>query len=60
MYTDGTARSNPGPAAYAFIFLHDNNIIHKGFGYLGIVTNNTAEYQAIIDALKVAEKFHRG
>ncbi|MEE9378367.1 MAG: ribonuclease HI family protein [Candidatus Lokiarchaeia archaeon] len=60
LYTDGAARGNPGPAAYAFIFVHDDNIIHKGFGYLGTATNNTAEYKAIINALKVAEKFHRG
>ncbi len=60
IYTDGAARGNPGPAAYAFIFVHDDNIIHKGFGYIGTATNNTAEYKAIINALKVAEKFHRG
>ena len=60
IYTDGAARGNPGPAAYAFIFVHDDAIIHKGFGYLGTATNNTAEYKAIINALKVAEKFHRG
>jgi len=60
IYTDGAARGNPGPAAYAFIFVHDDAIIHKGFGYIGTATNNTAEYKAIINALKVAEKFHRG
>jgi len=60
IYTDGAARGNPGPAAYAFMFVHDDSIIHKGFGYIGTATNNTAEYKAIINALKVAEKFHRG
>jgi len=60
IYTDGAARGNPGPAAYAFIFVHNDNIIHKGFGYIGTATNNTAEYNAIINALKAAEKFHRG
>jgi ribonuclease HI len=60
IYTDGAARGNPGPASYAFIFIHDDNILHQGFGYIGTSTNNTAEYQAIINALKVAEKFHRG
>lgn len=60
IYTDGAARGNPGPAAYAFMFVHDEAIIHKGFGYIGTATNNTAEYKAIINALKVAEKFHRG
>ena len=60
IFTDGAARGNPGPAAYAFMFVHDDAIIHKGFGYIGTATNNTAEYKAIINALKVAEKFHRG
>jgi len=60
IYTDGAARGNPGPAAYAFIFVHNDNILHQGFGYIGTKTNNSAEYKAIINALKAAEKFHRG
>ena len=60
IYTDGAARGNPDPAAYAFIFVHDDAIVRKGFGYIGTATNNTAEYIAIINALKAAEKFHRG
>jgi len=60
IYADGAARSNPGPAAYAFIFVHNDDIIHKENGYIGTTTNNTAEYRAIINALKAAEKFHRG
>jgi ribonuclease HI len=60
IYTDGAARGNPGPAAYAFIFVLDDEIINKGSEYIGTATNNTAEYRAIISALKVAEKFHYG
>ena len=60
IYTDGAARGNPGPAAYSFIFFHNDEIIHKGVGYIGTAANNAAEYQAIINALKAAEKFHRG
>jgi ribonuclease HI len=60
IYTDGAARGNPGPAAYAFLLIHNDTIIHQGFGYIGTATNNTAEYKAIINALKAAEKFHRG
>ncbi len=59
IYTDGASRGNPGPAAYAFIFVHGDDVLHKGFGYIGIATNNVAEYQAIINALKTAEKFHK-
>ena len=60
IFTDGAARGNPGPAAYAFLFFHNDTIIHQGSEYIGTVTNNTAEYKAIINALKAAEKFHRG
>ena len=60
IYTDGAARGNPGPAAYVFMFVHNDDIIHEGFGYIGTATNNTAEYKAIINALEAAEKFHRG
>ncbi len=60
IYTDGAARGNPGPAAFAFLFVHNDEIIHEGSNYIGTATNNTAEYQAIINALKTAERFHRG
>ncbi len=30
IYTDGAARSNPGPAACAFLFVHNDKIIHEG------------------------------
>ena len=60
IYTDGAARGNPGPAAYAFLFVNNDAIIHHGFGFIGTATNNAAEYKAIINALKAAEKFHRG
>jgi len=60
IYTDGAARGNPGPAAYAFIFVFNDDIIHKESGFIGTATNNTAEYKAIIQALKAADKFHRG
>ena len=60
IYTDGAARGNPGPAAIAFLFVHKNSIIHKGVDFIGRTTNNTAEYHAIINALKAGERFSRG
>ncbi len=60
IYTDGAARGNPGLAAYIFLFVHNNTVIHQGSGYIGTTTNNTSEYKAIINALKAAETFHRG
>ena len=60
IYTDGAARGNPGPAAWAFLFVHNDCIIHEESNYIGIATNNAAEYHAIINALKTAKRFHKG
>lgn len=46
-YTDGGARGNPGPAAFGVV------IGDKGYSeFIGKTTNNIAEYQAVIFALK--------
>lgn len=50
IYTDGGARGNPGPSASAFIVIRDGKIIYKHSNYLGIATNNEAEYKAVIAA----------
>ncbi len=48
IYTDGGARGNPGPAAAAFIVLDDKGrIVYKQSNFLGIATNNQAEYKAV-------------
>lgn len=60
IYTDGAARGNPGPAACAFIFVQQNKITFKDALFIGNTTNNIAEYHAIIEALKRAEKNYNG
>ena len=60
IYVDGASRGNPGPAASAFLLAHDENIIYDECVFIGTATNNTAEYRAIINALKTAEEFTRG
>jgi ribonuclease HI len=57
VYTDGASRGNPGPAAAAFVFLKNNHIVFKKSFFLGNMTNNQAEYQAIIKALMKAQDF---
>ena len=53
VFTDGGARGNPGPAGYGLVILDENkNLIFQDSKYLGIKTNNEAEYQAVIFALK--------
>ncbi|MBI2591611.1 MAG: ribonuclease HI family protein [Candidatus Brennerbacteria bacterium] len=47
VYTDGGARSNPGPAAIGVV------IGNKKYSeFIGVGTNNEAEYKAVILALK--------
>jgi len=51
IYTDGGARGNPGPAAIGVVIKGPVEI--KKYGeYIGETTNNEAEYQAVIFALK--------
>jgi ribonuclease HI len=57
VYTDGASRGNPGLAAYAFIFVRNNEIIFEEAKTMGTATNNTAEYYAILSALKRAHEF---
>ncbi len=56
VYTDGASRGNPGPSSYAYIIVDNGKIVEKGSGYLGIGTNNNAEYTAIIKALNKAKE----
>lgn len=52
---DGAARGNPGPAAIGVILKDEaGNIIGRISRRLSATTNNQAEYQAIIAALKKA------
>ncbi|HSX27215.1 MAG TPA: 4a-hydroxytetrahydrobiopterin dehydratase [Patescibacteria group bacterium] len=57
LYADGGSRGNPGPSASGFVLLDmDDNIIFKTGVYLGITTNNQAEYQALKFGLEQAQK----
>lgn len=49
---DGGSRGNPGPAASAFVATKNHKLIYCASKYLGKVTNNVAEYSAVIMALE--------
>jgi len=54
-YTDGGARGNPGPAAYGVVIKDEGGRkVATRSEYLGHQTNNFAEYQGLIAALKYA------
>jgi len=58
VFCDGGSRGNPGPAAYGFVVKENQKLIYQGRGYLGIATNNLAEYTAVVKALSwLAENF---
>ena len=51
VFCDGGARGNPGPAAWGFVIKVDGQNIKEDCGYIGIATNNFAEYTALVEAL---------
>ena len=53
VHTDGGSRGNPGPSAIGVVIKNeDGNLLKKYGEFLGIKTNNEAEYEAVIFALK--------
>jgi ribonuclease HI len=59
LFADGGSRGNPGPSASGFVILDmaDNILVEKGV-YLGITTNNQAEYQAVKFGLEEARSMN--
>lgn len=55
LYTDGGARGNPGPAgAGALLLAPDGKEVEAISAYLGELTNNQAEYRALLLGLQAA------
>lgn len=56
IYIDGGSRGNPGPAAFGVVLATEKGIALKKYSqYIGSATNNEAEYQGLIFALKKAK-----
>ena len=48
IYSDGGSRGNPGPSASGFVIMNaQQDVLHQGGMYLGITTNNQAEYHGV-------------
>jgi ribonuclease HI len=57
LYTDGGSRGNPGKSAVGyFIFDEDKKLLDYGGKYIGIGTNNKAEYLALKSGLQLCKK----
>ncbi|HMT18796.1 MAG TPA: reverse transcriptase-like protein [Candidatus Saccharibacteria bacterium] len=53
LYADGGSRGNPGPSASGFVIeTVDGLVVESWNKYLGITTNNQAEYHGLIAALE--------
>jgi ribonuclease HI len=52
---DGASKGNPGPAGAGFVLYSKNGeLVEEGSIALGIMTNNQAEYNALLAGLKAA------
>ncbi len=59
LWTDGGARGNPGPAAFAYVLeAEDGTVLDARGEAIGTATNNVAEYRGLIAGL--AEAVERG
>lgn len=54
VYSDGGARGNPGHAAFAIVVCDGKNVLYEKSQYIGIETNNVAEYRGLIAGIAKA------
>jgi ribonuclease HI len=55
LYADGGSRGNPGPAASgAVLYGEDGEVLDEIGTFLGVTTNNVAEWNGLVDGLKAA------
>ena len=55
IYCDGSCLGNPGPGGWAAVFIKDNTVVKKIFGYEGDSTNNRMELTAAIKSLELVK-----
>jgi len=61
LFTDGGARGNPGPAAYAYVIEDEDGAVLAQHGEtIGVATNNVAEYRALVEGLTRAAELGIG
>ncbi len=53
LFTDGGSRGNPGPSAIGYVIRSlDDSVVKKYGKYIGLGTNNRAEYEALLAGLQ--------
>ena len=56
IYTDGASRGNPGESGIGAVIYKDGKQLKEIYEYIGIATNNDAEYEAVIKGLEGLKK----
>ena len=56
IFTDGSARPNPGPGGWGMVYVENNKIIEQKYGSEKETTNNRMELTALLNAFKIAPK----
>ncbi|MEM3465962.1 MAG: ribonuclease HI family protein [Candidatus Jordarchaeales archaeon] len=57
VFVDGASRGNPGPAGIGFVIVEaSGKVIERRGRYVGVSTNNQAEYLALIEALEACRR----
>lgn len=61
VYADGASRGNPGEASYGFTISDEKGkLIHEEGYYIGVATNNVAEYTGVLRAIEwIQETFKK-
>lgn len=59
IHIDGASRGNPGEAGFGIhVTTPSGDVVAELYGYLGRASNNVAEYQALVHALRFALARH--
>ncbi len=60
IFTDGGSRGNPGAAGIGVhVITEQDETVHDYHNFLGVATNNVAEYRAVIAAVKWLIEFSK-
>ena len=56
LYIDGASRANPGHAGAGIVIFNEATVVHRVGYYLGIKTNNQAEYMGLLIGVWLAKQ----
>lgn len=60
IFSDGGARGNPGPSAAGVLIFWNGKEIYRNGEFLGVATNNVAEYSALLLGVRKCVEWKKG